>query len=159
MPELIDVTPFFFFLKREAPLHVLFFLETSHTTSLKRLLWIHSLETHHICHQATHKHNSFISLCSTCSICSLNLLERSHCQVHSIANTCPMGQTGRLNSYRRGEDEGGHRSLSSFLSFCLPPLRPKKTAHAHIRMYIKPQRHVPAYPCSVCHGDWPTTAV
>lgn len=73
----------------------------------------------------------------------VNLLAHSHCWVHSIASTRPMGQTGRLNRHerKRRRQEEGHCSLSSFLSFCLLPLRLNTRAHTHTYIHTYTRTH------------------
>lgn len=77
----------------------------------------------------------------------------AHCRVHSIASTCPVGQTARLNRQRGGgAEEGGHCSLSS-LSFCLLPLRLNTSAHMspHWRVHARtPGREPLRTVCKFC---------
>lgn len=143
-----------------------------HIFSLTLLgVWAHPLmRKPNICqvHMHTAAH-SFMSLYSTCSI---NVFAHFHCGVRSIASTRPMGETARLKRGRRGRgEEGGHCSLSSFLSFCLlPPGLTRQythtTTHTHVHRYARthtsvqedgPWGHCESVWRDLSHPAWPKT--
>lgn len=96
-----------------------------------------------------------VNLRSTCSLRGLNLLAHALAvERRSTASTRPMGQTARLNRQRGRGEEGGHCSLSPFLSFCLLPLRLNTREHTHTHTHI----HINTHTHTSGHDDDPRGA-